>query len=143
MRRRMFKSKIHRATVTDADLHYVGSISLDPELMDRADILENEQVHVLDIDNGNRFETYAIAGQPGQVCLNGAAARLVQPGDKVIILTYAEYENSELDDYLPTVVHVDTDNRPVPEHLATPHPTRDAPGPVRFEEVVAGEFTGN
>ena len=140
MRRRMFKSKIHRATVTDADLHYVGSISLDPAVMDLADILDGEQVHVLDIDNGNRFETYAISGQPGQVCLNGAAARLVQPGDKVIIITYADYEEAELEDYAPTVVHVDTDNRPVPEEVATRHPTRAQPGPVRFEEVIAGEF---
>ena len=92
MRRRMLKSKIHRATVTDADLNYVGSISLDPVLMKGADILEHEQVAVLDIDNGARFETYAITGQPGQVCCNGAAARLVHPGDKVIILTYADYE---------------------------------------------------
>ena len=136
MRRRMFKSKIHRATVTDADLHYVGSISLDPAVMDLADILDGEQVHILDIDNGNRFETYAITGRPGQVCLNGAAARMVQPGDKVIILTYADYEESELEDYAPTVVHVDADNQPVPEHLATPHPTRDNPGPIRFEDVV-------
>ena len=91
MRRRMFKSKIHRATVTDADLHYVGSISLDPELMDLADILDGEQVHVLDIDNGNRFETYAITGQPGQVCLNGAAARLAHQGlDELVVVTAAD-----------------------------------------------------
>lgn len=140
MRRRMMKSKIHRATVTDADLNYVGSITLDVDLMKLADIREMEQVHVLDIDNGNRFETYAISGQPGQVCLNGAAARLVQPGDKVIIITYADYEEAELEDYAPTVVHVDTDNRPVPEEVATRHPTREEPGPVRFEEVIAGEF---
>jgi len=114
MRRRMLKSKIHRATVTEADLNYIGSVSVDPELMAAADILENEQVAVLDIDNGARFETYAIIGQPGQVCLNGAAARLVQPGDKVIILTYAEYEAAELTAYRPTVVHVDQWNRQVP-----------------------------
>ena len=132
MRRRMFKSKIHRATVTDADLHYVGSISLDPAVMDLADILDGEQVHVLDIDNGNRFETYAISGQPGQVCLNGAAARLVQPGDKVIIITYADYEEAELEDYAPTVVHVDTANRQVPEDLA-----RGFAGERRYVEVPA------
>jgi aspartate 1-decarboxylase len=107
----MLKSKIHRATVTEADLNYVGSISLDPELMAAADILENEQVAVLDIDNGARFETYAITGRPGQVCLNGAAARLVHTGDKVIIITYAEYEDSELEGFAPTVVHVDQWNR--------------------------------
>jgi aspartate 1-decarboxylase len=115
MRRRMMKSKIHRATVTDANLNYVGSISLDTDLMRRADILAWEQVAVLDIDNGARFETYAIPGEPGQVCLNGAAARLVQPGDKVIVITYAEYENSELEDFEPAIVHVDGHNRPLDE----------------------------
>jgi len=109
----MMKSKIHRATVTGADLHYVGSISLDPELMRLADILEWEQVAVLDVDNGARFETYAILGQPGEVCLNGAAARLVQPGDRVIVITYGDFESAELDGFKPTVVHVDTANRPV------------------------------
>jgi aspartate 1-decarboxylase len=117
MRRRMMKSKIHRATVTGADLHYVGSISLDPELMRLSDIREHEQVAILDIDNGARFETYAILGEPGEVCLNGAAARLVQPGDRVIVITYADYEDAELDAYEPTVVHVDTENRPVDPSL--------------------------
>ena len=121
MRRRMLKSKIHRATVTEADLNYIGSISLDPALMAGADILEHEQVAVLDIDNGARFETYAITGQPGQVCLNGAAARLVHPGDKVIIITYADYEDAELDQHEPAVVHVDQWNRPVdPSPAAAP-----------------------
>lgn len=114
MRRRMMKSKIHRATVTEADLNYIGSISLDPDLMVAADILEHEQVAVLDIDNGARFETYAIPGQPGQVCLNGAAARLVHPGDKVIIITYSDYEDAELEAFTPTVVHVDQWNHKVP-----------------------------
>src|SRR5689334_24128888 len=95
----MMKSKIHRATVTGADLNYVGSITLDPVLMGLADILEHEQVHVLDIDNGARFETYAIKGGPGDVILNGAAARLVHPGDKVIVITYGEYEAEELEEY--------------------------------------------
>src|SRR6202050_2857385 len=95
MRRRMMKSKIHRATVTGANLHYVGSASIDPELLALADIFPYEQVTVLDIDNGARFETYAIEGDPGQVCLNGAAARLVAPGDKVIIITYADYAREE------------------------------------------------
>jgi aspartate 1-decarboxylase len=113
VRRRMLKSKIHRATVTEADLNYIGSISLDPELMAAADILEHEQVAVLDIDNGARLETYAITGQEGQVCLNGAAARLVHVGDKVIIITYADFEEDELDGYEPTVVHVDQWNRRV------------------------------
>src|SRR5579862_1376270 len=110
MRRRMLKSKIHRARVTDANLNYVGSISLDTTLMAFADIVEWEQVVVLDIDNGARFETYAIAGDPGQVCLNGAAARLVQPGDKVIVITYGDYEEAELEGFRPRIVHVDAGN---------------------------------
>jgi aspartate 1-decarboxylase len=113
MRRRMMKSKIHRATVTDANLDYVGSISLDPDLMRKADILEYEQVAVLDIDNGARFETYAITGEAGEVCLNGAAARLVHRGDKVIVITYADYEESELEGFRPRIVHVDASNSPV------------------------------
>jgi aspartate 1-decarboxylase len=117
MRRRMMKSKIHRMTVTDANLNYVGSITLDPDLLDLADIREWEQVAVVDIDNGARFETYVILGEPGKgdCCLNGAAARLVQPGDKVIIITYADYDDAELEDYQPTIVHVDGSNRPIPE----------------------------
>ena len=120
MRRRMMKSKIHRATVTGADLHYVGSISLDPALMALADIREWEQVAVLDIDNGARFETYAIVGEAGEVCLNGAAARLVQAGDRVIVITYGEYEDADLDGFEPTVVHVDTENRAIDPSLV-PH----------------------
>jgi len=113
VRRRMLKSKIHRAVVTDANLHYVGSITIDPDLLAAADILEHEQVAVVDIDNGARFETYAIAGRPGSgdMCLNGAAARLVSPGDRVIVISYADYEASELEHHEPAVVHVDTANR--------------------------------
>ena len=110
MRRRMMKSKIHRATVTGANLNYVGSVSIDTELMALADVLPYEQVTVLDIDNGARFETYAIEGERGQICLNGAAARLVAPGDKVIIITYADYEDRELDGFQPAIVHVDASN---------------------------------
>jgi aspartate 1-decarboxylase len=113
MRRRMMKSKIHRATVTDANLDYIGSISLDPELMALADILEYEQVTVVDINNGARFETYAIVGGAGEVCLNGAAARLVHRGDKIIVITYADYDDAELEDFAPTIVHVDSANAPV------------------------------
>src|SRR5438874_4436873 len=113
MRRRMMKSKIHRATVTGADLHYVGSISLDPSLMELADIREWEQVAVLDIDNGARLETYAIVGRRGDVQLNGAAARLVSAGDRVIVLTYADIEDHELNGYAPTIVAVDGANRPL------------------------------
>jgi len=108
----MMKSKIHRATVTEADLNYVGSITLDPRLMELADLMEHEQVHVLDIDNGARFETYAITGGPGDVIVNGAAARLVHPGDRVIVITYAQYDEAELEGYAPKVVHVDSRNRP-------------------------------
>lgn len=118
MHRRMLKSKIHRATVTGADLDYIGSISVDPELLELADILVGEQVQIVDINNGARFETYAIEGDPGQVCLNGAAARLVQPGDKIIIITYADYDPVELEHYAPRVVHVDGSNRHVAESVA-------------------------
>ena len=118
MRRRMMKSKVHRATVTDANLHYVGSITLDAELMARADILEWEQVTIVDIDNGARFETYAIPGGPGDCCLNGAAARLVHKGDLVIIITYGDYSDEELDGFVPRIVHVDRSNREIDESMA-------------------------
>ncbi len=112
MHRIMMKSKIHRATVTGADINYVGSITLDPMLMELADIVEHEQVHILDIDNGARFETYAIPGGSGDVILNGAAARLVHSGDLVIVISYAHYDEAELARYAPRVVHVDEQNRP-------------------------------
>ena len=118
MRRRMMKSKIHRATVTGANLDYVGSITLDRDLMALADIREFEQVAVLDIDNGARFETYAMEGGPGDCILNGAAARLVQPGDRVIVITYGVYDEAELAEYAPRIVHVDEANRPIAEHEA-------------------------
>jgi len=109
----MLKSKVHRATVTGSDLNYVGSITLDADLLEAADIREHELVHVLDIDNGNRFETYTITGLrgSGQVCVNGAAARLVHTGDSVIVVSYAEYEEAELENgHEPRVVHVDERN---------------------------------
>lgn len=137
MRRRMMKSKIHRATVTDANLHYVGSITLDTELMAQADILEWEQVTIVDIDNGARFETYAINGGPGDVCLNGAAARLVHPGDRIIVITYADYETAELDEYAPRIVHVDTANRAIDEETAQALARATSPGPVRYTEISA------
>ena len=115
MYRTMMKSKVHRATVTGADLNYIGSITLDPVLMDLADLMENEQVHVLDIDNGARFETYVIRGGPGDVILNGAAARLVHTGDRIIVISYAQYDEAELEAYAPKVVHVDSRNRPTDE----------------------------
>ena len=113
MHRIMMKSKIHRATVTGADLNYVGSITLDPRLMELADLVEHEQVHVLDIDNGARFETYVIRGGAGDVVINGAAARLVHTGDKVIVISYAHYDEAELEAYEPLVVLVDDENRPI------------------------------
>ena len=118
MRRHMLKSKIHRATVTGADVDYVGSVTVDAALLAAADIREHEQVHVLDVDNGARVVTYAIAGGPGEICVNGAAAHLVRPGDRVIVLTYAEYDEAELDGYGPVVVHVDGRNRPLAAGLA-------------------------
>ncbi len=108
MLRTMLKSKVHRATVTDCDLHYVGSITLDPDLLEAADVLPHEQVHVVDMDNGARFETYAIAGRrgSGEVKVNGAAARLVHRGDTVIVLSYAQVDDAELARHTPRVVHV-------------------------------------
>lgn len=113
MRRTMLKSKIHRATITGSDLNYVGSITIDPDLLEAADILPHEQVHVVDVDNGSRFETYTIAGVrgTGTIQVNGAAARLVHTGDTVIIISYAEYDAADLEDYEPVVVHVDRGNR--------------------------------
>ena len=108
----MMKSKIHRATVTDCDLHYVGSITIDPEVLEAADIREYEQVAVVDINNGARFETYTILGEPGsgEMKLNGAAARLVQRGDTIIVISYASYDPEELEHYRPRVVHVGAHN---------------------------------
>lgn len=112
MQRTMLKSKIHRATVTGSDLHYVGSITVDADLLDAADVREHEQVHVVDVDNGARFETYTIAGERGSgtIQLNGAAARLVHTGDTIIVISYAQYDEAELDSYEPKVVHVDRSN---------------------------------
>lgn len=108
----MLKSKIHRAVVTEAKLNYVGSITIDKSLMDNANILEYEKVQIVDIDNGNRFETYAIAGEPGScvMCINGAAARCVEPGDKIIIMTYCQINEADARKFKPTVVFVDETN---------------------------------
>lgn len=113
MFRTMMKSKIHRATVTEADLHYVGSITIDRDLMEAADLLEGEQVTIVDIDNGNRLETYVIPGERGSgvIGINGAAARLVSPGDLVIIMSYGVMDDAEARALKPKVVHVDADNR--------------------------------
>lgn len=109
----MLKSKIHRATVKQAELNYVGSITVDEALLESAGILEYEKVQIVDIDNGNRFETYTIAGErgSGMICLNGAAARCVSVGDKVIIMAYAAMSQQEAKEFHPTVVFVDEDNQ--------------------------------
>jgi aspartate 1-decarboxylase len=113
VQRTMLKSKIHRGTVTGSDLNYVGSITIDADLLEAADIREFEQVAVVDVDNGSRFETYTIAGERGSGTLqvNGAAARLVHQGDTVIVLSYATYAEEELELYEPRVVHVDRSNQ--------------------------------
>lgn len=113
MKRIMCKSKIHRATVTDSNLNYEGSVTIDGALLDAADIREYEQVHVVNVANGARFETYAMRGNAngGDIVINGAAARLVQPGDAVIIFSYATYEERELESYQPTFIFVDAENR--------------------------------
>ncbi|MGO3328568.1 aspartate 1-decarboxylase [Gordonia sp. (in: high G+C Gram-positive bacteria)] len=113
MHRTLVNGKIHRATVTQADLHYVGSITIDADLMAAADLVEGEQVSVVDITNGARLETYAITGEPGsgRICINGAAAHLVNPGDLVIIMSYGQFSEAEVTMHEPNVVHVDGDNR--------------------------------
>ncbi|WP_131742117.1 aspartate 1-decarboxylase [Actinomadura roseirufa] len=115
MRRMLMNGKIHRATVTQADLHYVGSLTIDADLMEAADIVEGEQVHLVDITNGARLVTYAISGPAGSgvIGVNGAAAHLVGPGDLVIIITYAEVDEAERRGHAPRVVHVDGGNRVV------------------------------
>lgn len=113
MQRFMLYSKIHRATVTQADLHYVGSLTIDCDLMDAAGLLSGQQVDVVDVDNGNRLTTYAIEGERGSgvMCINGAAARLIAPGDTVIVIAYAAMEDAEARTFQPHVVFVDRDNR--------------------------------
>lgn len=115
MYRTMMKSKIHRATVTEANLNYIGSITIDEDLMEAADLLENEKVQIVNNNNGARLETYVIPGPRGSgvICLNGAAARLVQPEDTVIIISYAQLSDEEIRNYKPTVVFVGKDNKPV------------------------------
>jgi len=121
----MLHSKIHRATVTQADLHYVGSLTIDMDLMDAAGMLPGQQVDVVDVDNGSRLTTYAIEGERGSgiVCINGAAARLVSPGDIVIIIAYAAMDDDEARTFEPNVVFVDGDNRIVEQY----HDAGDVP----------------
>jgi len=117
MQRTMCKSKIHRATVTQAELHYVGSITIDKTLMEASNIIPYEQVQIANVTNGKRFFTYAIEGErdSGIICINGAAARLVQPGDLVIIISYAQYNEAELSNFKPKVLFVDSENQIVSE----------------------------
>ena len=125
MFRTLMKSKLHRGTITAANLHYVGSITIDADLMDAADLYENEKVQVVDIDNGARLETYVIPGErgSGDLCLNGAAARLVQPGDKIIVISYGMYSDAEARQHTPTVLLLDELNRPDQLIDEPPHTT--------------------
>jgi len=121
MQRVILKSKIHRATVTRADLDYEGSCGIGPELLGAADIVVGEQVHVVNITNGSRAVTYAIEGQPGEISLNGAMARIGDAGDKLIITAYATGDDIEVRGFLPRIVHVDADNR-----IRNTHPTKSS-----------------
>ncbi len=117
----MMFSKIHRATVTDANLNYVGSITIDEELMKKAHLRENQKVDILNINNGERFSTYVITGQAGKrdICINGAAAHKASKGDKVIIVAYASLNETELDGHKPYIVHVDKNNDPIEKILVS------------------------
>jgi aspartate 1-decarboxylase len=132
--RTMFKSKIHRATVTQADLHYVGSVTIDADLMDAADLLPGEQVHIVDIDNGSRLETYVIEGPRGTgvIGINGAAAHLVHPGHLVIIISYAAMDTAEARTFRPAVVHVNAANEIV---LLGDDPAVPVPGTNQLSPV--------
>lgn len=142
MFRTMMKSKIHRATVTQADLHYVGSVTVDQDLLDAADLLSGEQVDIVDITNGARLTTYVIPGERGSgvVGINGAAARLVQPGDLVILISYAIYDDHEARRLRPKVVHVDEHNRMVAtgDDAAEPVPGDDEQVPGTVVDQLAG-----
>ena len=133
----MMKSKIHRATVTQADLHYVGSVTMDADLMDAADLLEGEQVAIVDITNGARLETYVIPGPRGTgvIGINGAAAHLVHPDDLVIIMSYAMFDDADARTLVPTVVHVDETNRVVKIG-------NDPAEPVPGSDQVRGDLVG-
>lgn len=139
--RTMLKSKIHRATVTAADLHYVGSVTVDEDLMDAADLLLGEQVAIVDVTNGARLETYVIAGPRGSgtIGINGAAAHLVHPGDLVILISYAQMDDATARSYRPRVVHVDADNRII---TLVSDPAGTVPGivgqPVRGDMAMTG-----
>lgn len=137
MYRTMLKSKIHRATVTQADLHYVGSVTIDQDLLDAADLLPGEQVAIVDVTNGARLETYVIPGEGGSgvIGVNGAAAHLVHPGDLVILISYAQLDDTTARSYEPRIVHVDGENRIIERGT---DPARVAPGMV--EGLVRGDL---
>jgi aspartate 1-decarboxylase len=124
MKRSMFKSKIHRATVTHADLDYEGSVTIDSALMDIADILPNEEVHIWNVTNGHRFVTYALPGTAGSgvICINGAAAHKASPGDLVILATFAQLDDAQARQHTPTVILVDANNRPQDRRSEVPGP---------------------
>ncbi|HEX9024426.1 MAG TPA: aspartate 1-decarboxylase [Geobacteraceae bacterium] len=130
MERKMLKSKIHRAVVTGADLHYEGSVTIDRELMDAADIIPYEAVTIWNVTNGNRFETYAIEGEPGSgvICINGAAARMVAPKDLVIIASFVGMDDAEARSHKPKLVFVDDENRILPTR-------REVPGQGKLKKV--------
>jgi aspartate 1-decarboxylase len=136
----MFKSKIHRATVTQADLHYVGSVTIDVDLMEAADLLPGEQVAIVDITNGARLETYVIEGERGSgiIGVNGAAAHLVHPGDLVILISYAQFTDAEARAYSPSVVHVDGANRIVHVGVDPAEPVPGAVDQVRGDALLLG-----
>jgi aspartate 1-decarboxylase len=136
----MFKSKIHRATVTQADLHYVGSVTIDADLMEAADLLPGEQVAIVDITNGARLETYVIEGERGSgiIGVNGAAAHLVHPGDLVILISYAQMSDADARSFTPSVVHVDEGNRIVHLGADPAEPVPGAAGQVRGDALVGG-----
>ena len=153
MMRTMLKSKVHRATVTQADLHYVGSVTIDEDLLDAADLLPGEQVAIVDVTNGARLETYVIPGERGSgvIGINGAAAHLVHPGDLVILISYGLMDETEATSYLPKVVHVDAANRvvelggdpsaPVPgaeDHRRSPLAAASRPRPGSPRELASG-----
>ncbi len=140
MFRTMMKGKIHRATVTQADLHYVGSVTVDEDLLDAADLLPGEQVDIVDITNGARLTTYVIPGQRGSgvIGINGAAARLVQPGDLVILISYGLVDDAEARGFQPRVVHVDAANRVVATGADPAEPVPGAAALVRGDTVAAG-----
>jgi aspartate 1-decarboxylase len=129
MRRTMFNAKIHRATVTQADLHYEGSVTIDQDLLDAADILEHESIHIWNITRGTRLVTYVLSGERGKgdICINGAAAHLMKPGDMVILATYVELEDAQARAHKPTVIRVDSKNKMVSDapEIAGPNPPLD------------------